>query len=357
MPKFPSHKGRLVVRILPYTYTLDQLKALFSPIGPIKDAALPFDDGKKAIKGLVSWSLSMKASAAKAVKKLNGTKIQKRGIAVDWALSKTRYEEALKKEQDVEDFKPSVEAEAKADEDSEEAEEEEEKRPEKKPRTSTFYRECTLYVRNISYETEDEDFHEYFEQYGKVRYANVVVDPNTGARKGSGFVCYYKPEDAQKAMTALANTEEVLELDGRRPNAIIAVPRKEAATLARSTDKKADKRNLYLSKEGLIKPGTEAFETLSKEEISRRTNAARAKKERLQNPNVFVSTTRKAYSGLLFRNIPRDIDEKQLKQVCREAVEATDEKLKRVKLIRQVKLMKDDTRMEEGKPRSRVSCM
>lgn len=286
MPKPPSHKGRLVVRNLPFSFTLNKFKALFSPLGAIKDATLPYDETNKRIKGFGFIEFEHEAAATQAIEKLNSTKIKRRNIAVDWALSKDRYEEALKKEEDEDEFKP-------AEEEVEPEEAEEEVKEPVKPRTSTFYKECTLYVRNVSYETEEEDFHEYFEQYGKVRYANLVIDHSTGARKGAGFVCYYKPEHAQKALEALANTEEVLELDGRRLNAIVAVPREEASALAKTKDKEQDKRNLYLSREGLIKPGTEAFETLNKEEIARRTNAARSKKERLKNPNVFVSQTSK----------------------------------------------------------------
>mmetsp|Transcript_10741 Transcript_10741/g.20972 ORF Transcript_10741/g.20972 Transcript_10741/m.20972 type:complete len:349 (-) Transcript_10741:3189-4235(-) len=345
MPKPPSHRGRLVVRNLPFGYTLDKLKALFSPLGPIKDAALPYDEVTRRLKGFAFIEYEHETSAAKAIEKLNNTKVKRRRIAVDWALSKQRYLEHLKKEKDSDEFKPVVPA---ASEDKGEEKEEEVKEKPKRE-FSKFYSGCTLYVRNLSYETEEDDFQEYFEQYGKLRYAKLVVDPNTKASKGTGFVCYLKEEDAKKALEALEKTEDALELDGRLPNAIVAVPREEAAVLAKNSEKQKDKRNMYLSKEGLIKPGTEAFETLTKEEIERRTNAARNKKDRLKNPNVFVSTTR-----LLIRNLPRALDEKKLKKICREAVEAADAKLQRVKLIRQVKIMRDDTRVVEGKPRSRV---
>ena len=47
---------------------------------------------------------------------------------------------------------------------------------------------------------DDEDLEEHFEIFGKVRYARVVIDASTERSKGTGFVCFWKKEDADKVI-------------------------------------------------------------------------------------------------------------------------------------------------------------
>ena len=60
-----------------------------------------------------------------------------------------------------------------------------------------------------------------------------------------------------------------------------------------------DKRNLYLMKEGVIFPDTEAAKTLTTEELEHRTEQyANRKKLMATNPNLFISKTRLSIRGL-----------------------------------------------------------
>ena len=76
-----------------------------------------------------------------------------------------------------------------------------------------------------------------------------------------------------------------------------AVTRGKAAELAKEkktegNKESKDKRNLYLAKEGLILPGSEAAQGLSKADLLKRQKAEAEKKAKLENPNNFVSSTR-----------------------------------------------------------------
>uniref|UniRef100_A0A183BDP1 RRM domain-containing protein n=1 Tax=Echinostoma caproni TaxID=27848 RepID=A0A183BDP1_9TREM len=74
-------------------------------------------------------------------------------------------------------------------------------------------------------------------------------------------------------------------------------------------------RNLHLARIGIIRPGTAAAEGLSAEDLERRESLLRAKKIKLQNPNVFISDVR-----LCVRNLPLSVTDEQLKQVCQDII-------------------------------------
>ena len=53
-----------------------------------------------------------------------------------------------------------------------------------------------------------------------------------------------------------------------------------------------DKRNLYLAKEGVITPGSEAADGMSKSDLQKRQKAEAEKKAKLKMPHYVVSKTR-----------------------------------------------------------------
>ena len=65
------------------------------------------------------------------------------------------------------------------------------------------------------------------------------------------------------------------------------------------------------SKEGVIQRGTAAWEGLSAADQTKRERAVEECKAKLKNPNMYCSTTR-----LLIRNVPKNFDDKALKDVC-----------------------------------------
>ena len=60
----------------------------------------------------------------------------------------------------------------------------------------------TLFVSNLSFRVEDDDLLGFFEEFGEVISANVVIDKTTQKSRGFGFV-EMKDADALKAMQEL----------------------------------------------------------------------------------------------------------------------------------------------------------
>ena len=68
-----------------------------------------------------------------------------------------------------------------------------------------------LYVGNLSFKTTEETLRTEFGRYGTVKYADIIVDRETGRSKGFGFVDMPNEEEAKKAIEAWNDQE----LDGR----------------------------------------------------------------------------------------------------------------------------------------------
>ena len=68
-----------------------------------------------------------------------------------------------------------------------------------------------LFVKNLSYQTTEKQLAEYFGKYGDVELSKIVYNKENNKSKGIGFVQFYEPESATKAM----NDSSSLSLDGR----------------------------------------------------------------------------------------------------------------------------------------------
>lgn len=79
-----------------------------------------------------------------------------------------------------------------------------------------------IFISNLSYDVNDVDLKELFEEYGTVSSAKVIMDKMTGRSRGFGFV---EMEDAngQKAIEELNQCE----YDGKVINVNVAKPRTE----------------------------------------------------------------------------------------------------------------------------------
>lgn len=125
----PSHASRLIIRNLPFNATEQDLRAAFLPYGPIYSIQIPTDEKttkkdvpttaatvnkKVRTKGFAFVWMSSKKDAEKAIEGCNGMTVRagtaeskddkratERVIAVDWALSKDKWEaEKAKIEED-----------------------------------------------------------------------------------------------------------------------------------------------------------------------------------------------------------------------------------------------------------------
>jgi RNA recognition motif-containing protein len=78
-----------------------------------------------------------------------------------------------------------------------------------------------IYVANLSYDVNDADLKDLFEEFGAVSSAKVIMDRMSGKSRGFGFVEMQDNEQGQKAIQEL----DKCEYDGKVINVTIAKPR------------------------------------------------------------------------------------------------------------------------------------
>ncbi|CAN5754370.1 RNA-binding protein [soil metagenome] len=80
-----------------------------------------------------------------------------------------------------------------------------------------------IYVSNLSFAVQDEDLRGFFEEYGEVSSAKVIMDKFTSRSRGFGFVEMNDNEGAQKAIKELDGAT----VDGRAIRVNEAKPRED----------------------------------------------------------------------------------------------------------------------------------
>lgn len=78
-----------------------------------------------------------------------------------------------------------------------------------------------IYVGNLSFDIDERDLQQLFEQHGSVSSAKVITDHHTGQSRGFGFVEMPEHTEAQNAIAALGDQE----VDGRTLRVNEARPR------------------------------------------------------------------------------------------------------------------------------------
>ena len=80
-----------------------------------------------------------------------------------------------------------------------------------------------IYISNLSFDVNDSDLRELFEEYGTVSSAKVITDRYTGKSRGFGFV---EMEDNKSAQQAIDDLNQA-EYDGKTINVSVAKPKSE----------------------------------------------------------------------------------------------------------------------------------
>jgi RNA recognition motif-containing protein len=80
-----------------------------------------------------------------------------------------------------------------------------------------------IYISNLSYDVNDGDLKELFEEYGTVSSAKVITDRMSGRSRGFGFVEMEDNTQAQKAIDELNQCE----YDGKVISVNVAKPKTE----------------------------------------------------------------------------------------------------------------------------------
>ncbi|KAK1784646.1 hypothetical protein P4O66_003329 [Electrophorus voltai] len=175
----------------------------------------------------------------------------------------------------------------------------------------------TVFIRNLSFDSEEEGIEEILLQFGELNYVKVVLHPDTGLSKGCAFAQFKTKEAAERCLAVAQDESETggLRVDGRKLNMVLAVSREDASTLkSKATKTHKGSRNLYLAREGLIRAGTKAAEGVSDSDMAKRARFEDLKRAKLKNVNIFVSQTR-----LCIHNLPKSVDRRQLLQLCTSA--------------------------------------
>ncbi|ELK13879.1 RNA-binding protein 28 [Pteropus alecto] len=204
---------------------------------------------------------------------------------------------------------------AQSDTDTEGQEDEDEQISKKKKRKlpSDVNEGKTVFIRNLSFDSEEEDLGELLQQFGDLKYVRIVLHPDTEHSKGCAFAQFMTQEAAQKCLEAASPETEGggLKLDGRQLKVDLAVTRDEAAKLrTKKVKKPTGTRNLYLAREGLIRAGTKAAEGVSAADMAKRERFELLKHQKLKDQNIFVSRTR-----LCLHNLPKAVDDTQLRKL------------------------------------------
>ncbi|XP_055078704.1 RNA-binding protein 28 [Periophthalmus magnuspinnatus] len=179
----------------------------------------------------------------------------------------------------------------------------------------------TIFIRNLSFDTEEEGLEEVLLQYGELNYIKIVLHPDTEHSKGCAFAQFKTKEAAEKCIAAAQDEAENggIRVDGRKLLIVAAVTREEASKLNENKKKvETGTRNLYLAREGLIRAGTKAAEGVPEADMAKRARFEEIKRAKLKDIQVFVSKTR-----LCVHNLPKSVDTKKLKSICLQGLKGT----------------------------------
>ncbi|XP_070763639.1 RNA-binding protein 28 [Enoplosus armatus] len=207
------------------------------------------------------------------------------------------------------------------DEDDEEESAKKKKKKEKKLLPSDVKEGRTIFIRNLSFDTEEEGLEEILLQYGELNYIKIVLHPDTDHSKGCAFAQFKTKEAADRCIAAAQDEAENggIRVDGRKLFIVAAVSKEDAAKLKVNKVKvETGTRNLYLAREGLIRTGTKAAEGVPEADMIKRTRFEEIKRAKLRDIKVFVSKTR-----LCVHNLPKSVDNKKLKALCLQAVKGS----------------------------------
>ncbi|KAG0172651.1 RNA recognition motif-containing protein [Apophysomyces sp. BC1034] len=391
-PDAVNRGARLIVRNLPWKYREADLKKLFEKHGKVLEVQLPRKYTGGPLRGFAFIQFEKVKQAEKAVEALNATEHAGRTIAVDWSLAKERFTKLEEEENEAEEDEEKSDTDEDEDEDKSDADEDKEmgesdesenedtdadsdvemtESKEKKERKFPQVSEgATLFIRNLLFETTEEDLKEHFTQWGRVIYARITRDRETQLSRGTGFVCMHQKEDAEKCveeaeeLRKMSQKEESTDqsaldqlmskrekkkkgtmyksiltpdagtglglkftLNGRVLDVTLAVDRNQALKIKEDRSnlrKKEDTRNLYLMREGVVFPDTPAAETMTPAELQKRQMSFSFRKKQIaSNPSMYISKTR-----LSIRNLPVSVDDTALRKLGTESIQKFKEQVK-----------------------------
>lgn len=327
-------KGRLIIRNLSFKTTEESLTEELKKYGAITELnILKKPDGK--LVGCAFAQYEKYLDAVNAIKNMNGKDFLSRKVTVDFAVSKDRYKAAHPTEEpevknEDEDEKPEIKDEVKEEAvkeeepqqsedsgnegsdnepDDDEIEEKEQIVEEfKKQRSKEEDHEFTVFVKNLSFDTTNENLHECFKKYGPIKYALVVKDQVSGHSKGTGFVRFFKRESVNMCLQQTG----LITLQNYTLEIFPSLSREKVKSLDTDKNKQEpkDSRNMYLLREGMVLAGSSAADGVSATDMSTRLRLEQIKSSMLKNLNRFISRER-----ITIHNIPETYDDEKMRKM------------------------------------------
>nr|KAF6419286.1 RNA binding motif protein 28 [Rousettus aegyptiacus] len=158
--------------------------------------------------------------------------IQKR--AIKRAAPAESSEEDLSDEDSDTEGRESVDsgeelAQSDTDTEGQEGEDEQVSKKKKRKLPSDVNEGKTVFIRNLSFDSEEEDLGELLQQFGDLKYVRIVLHPDTEHSKGCAFAQFMTQEAAQKCLEAAspetkAEVEQVELPDGKKRRKVLALP-------------------------------------------------------------------------------------------------------------------------------------
>lgn len=170
----------------------------------------------------------------------------------------------------------------------------------------------TVFIKNIPFTVGEKDLKKLMEQYGKLYYSKICIDPLTEHSKGTGFVKFFTKESADeclKAGTELKLNDQILDVYPALNRQDILNKKQQQKD---QNNSQKDNRNLYLIKEGLVMAGSKSALNVSTADMEKRLQLERFKTQMLKDLNMFVSKER-----LIIHNIPASWDNEKLKNLVK----------------------------------------
>jgi nucleolar protein 4 len=226
---------------------------------------------------------------------------------------------------------------------------------EKKKKEGTFdvKEQRTVFIRNLSFDTNDALVKEAFEKFGQIKSVKLCQDRELERPKGTAFIEFMEP---QSAINACAESE-IFEMDTRRLQIDMAVSRDKVGELVDEKkslkDTQKDTRNLALAKIGLIYANSYEGKELSKADLMRRQKLEASNNEKLKILHYFVSPKR-----LSVHNIPIQTTDEELRQIFYDSISSNNTSFSNVKTHRggivECRIMRDLSRLNsDGVGRSK----
>jgi nucleolar protein 4 len=439
-------KGRVILRNLIVDINERLLRKLLSKFGTILEIQIPVNPENNLSRGFAFVEFSSQFEAIEAIRELHDTMYKGRKITVNFSVDKRMYnnggqseqeskmidletqevggipiQEEPKEENIVQEIEENPE-EAKSEEfleiegesvKSEEPEEEEEKKEVEVEEKKEEDMSCTIFLRNVDYESTEEDIQKRFSKWGKVRYVRLVYDTlgDNSCHKGVGFVKFAEASVAQKLIDISRQLDEDplkadeldpnnwLEFNTKQIKILPAMKREKLVKMQETQNQKVDlskikktsalkivtldpkdMRNMSLAKLGLpifennlkifmkLKGKTMGEKTkgMEKTQLKWRENHLTEKVTKMRNPNYKINPKRIVLKGIskslthdqirrhliLILNEEGYVPEKLKQRLAGKEgkeVKVTVKHLQTVKLFKQVKVMRDPQKKNRSK--------